>query len=68
MVFERGPRAFINETVQLLRGYATEGTPMERLCRSAAVGISERIAVLRHIQDCLATFLAQVCFFLYLKL
>ena len=68
MVFERGPRAFIDETVQLLRGYATEGTPIQRLCHSAAVMISERISALTHLQRCLATFLAQVGVFLYLKL
>ncbi|KAJ8635524.1 hypothetical protein MRB53_009791 [Persea americana] len=60
MVFERGPRAFIDETVQLLRGYATEGTPIQRLCHSAAVMISERISALTHLQRCLATFLAQI--------
>ncbi|XP_058107357.1 protein DGS1, mitochondrial isoform X2 [Magnolia sinica] len=60
MVFERGPRAFINGTVQLIRGYSTEDSTMEHLSHSAAATITERIAILTRLQKCLATFLAQV--------
>ncbi|XP_077218098.1 dgd1 suppressor 1 [Tasmannia lanceolata] len=60
MIFERGPRAFIEGTIQLIRGCVTDGTPMQRLCHSALTMISDRIAVLTHLQYCLATFLAEV--------
>ncbi|KAL4203310.1 hypothetical protein AMTRI_Chr01g127210 [Amborella trichopoda] len=60
MVFERGPLAFIRGTVQLLRGYASEGSSMQHLVLSAAERISERIAVLTCLQNHLAMFLAQV--------
>ncbi|KAI3910260.1 hypothetical protein MKW92_027809 [Papaver armeniacum] len=60
MVFERGPRAFINGTVQLIRGCSMEGSPLQQLCHSAATEISEKIAVLTSLRCCLATFLSQV--------
>ncbi|KAJ4978366.1 hypothetical protein NE237_009146 [Protea cynaroides] len=60
MVFERGPRAFIDETIQLIHGCVSGGSPVQHLCHSAVTQISERIAVLTSLQHCLAKFLAQV--------
>ncbi|KAF5181898.1 Dgs1 protein [Thalictrum thalictroides] len=60
MVFERGPHAFIDGTLQLLRGCETNGSRMQYLYHSAAAHITERIAILTNLRHCLATFLAQV--------
>ncbi|XP_043697150.1 protein DGS1, mitochondrial-like [Telopea speciosissima] len=65
MVFERGPWAFINGTVQLIRGCMSGGSPVQHLCHSAVAQISERIAVLTRLQHCLAKFLAQVVLILF---
>ncbi|XP_027329356.1 protein DGS1, mitochondrial isoform X1 [Abrus precatorius] len=60
MMFERGPRAFIDETVKLLRGRAAQGSSIQNLCQSASDYINERVAVLSCLRCSLATFLAQV--------
>ncbi|KAJ1432094.1 Nuclear control of ATP synthase 2 [Sesbania bispinosa] len=60
MVFERGPRAFIDETVKLLRGRGAQGSSMQNLCQSASDFINERVTVLSSLRFSLATFLAQV--------
>lgn len=65
MIFERGPLAFIDGAVQLIRGCADEGSSIQNLCHSASSHISERIAVLSSLRCALATFLAQVCSVLY---
>lgn len=65
MIFERGPLAFIDGAVQLIRGCADEGSSMQHLCHSASSHISERVAVLSSLRCALATFLAQVCSVLY---
>ena len=65
MIFERGPRAFIDGTVQFVRGRVAEGSSMQHLCHSASSHISERITVLTSLRCVLATFLAQVCSVLY---
>lgn len=62
MVFERGPSAFIGETVKLLRGRAAQGSSLQHLCQSASVYIDERVTVLSCLRSSLAIFLAQVCF------
>lgn len=62
MIFERGPRDFIHETVKLLRGRAAEGSSLENLCQSASDYINERVTVLSSLRCSLAIFLAQVCF------
>lgn len=63
MVFERGPRAFIDETVKLLRGRAAaQGSSLQNLCQSASDYIDERVTVLNSLRFSLAIFLAQVCF------
>ena len=61
MLFERGPRAFFDGMIQLIRGSVTEGYSVQHLCHSASTHIAERIAILSSLQCCLATFLAQVC-------
>ncbi|KAJ4969761.1 hypothetical protein NE237_002860 [Protea cynaroides] len=60
MVFERGPWAFINGTVQLIHECVSGGFPVQHLCHNVVAQISERIAVLTSLQQCLAQFLAQV--------
>ncbi|KAK3019113.1 hypothetical protein RJ639_003795, partial [Escallonia herrerae] len=60
MVLERGPRAFIDCTVQVLRDCLAEGSGIQRLCFSASSHISERITILTSLRFSLATFLAQV--------
>ncbi|XP_010906408.1 protein DGS1, mitochondrial [Elaeis guineensis] len=60
MMFERGPRAFIDGTYQLITRLGTVGSPIQHLCCSASDMISEKIAILTSLQHCLATFLAQV--------
>ncbi|XP_054819441.1 protein DGS1, mitochondrial [Prosopis cineraria] len=60
MIIERGPRAFIDETVQLLRGREAHGSSVQQLGHSATVYINERVTVLSTLRYSLATFLAQV--------
>ncbi|KAF3454035.1 hypothetical protein FNV43_RR04481 [Rhamnella rubrinervis] len=60
MVFERGPWAFIDGTIQLIREYVAEGSFMQQLSDSASTHIHERIAILTSLRCSLATFLAQV--------
>ncbi|KAJ4840616.1 hypothetical protein Tsubulata_020918 [Turnera subulata] len=61
MVFERGPRAFYNSTLQLLRRYAADGSfKLHLTSQSAFAFISHRITVLSNLRTALATFLAEV--------
>ncbi|KAI4308238.1 hypothetical protein L6164_031335 [Bauhinia variegata] len=60
MIFERGPRAFIDGTIQLLRGSTAHGGSSQHLCESASAFINERVTVLSSLRYSLATFLAQV--------
>ncbi|KAI7731821.1 hypothetical protein M8C21_026145 [Ambrosia artemisiifolia] len=60
MVFERGPRAFLDGSGQLLHDYLFYGTGMQSLSSAASAHISERISVLTSLRYALATFLAQV--------
>lgn len=60
MVFERGPLAFIEGTIGLVRGFITEGSPMQRLANAAASQISERVTILTTVQRNLATLLAEI--------
>jgi len=62
MVFERGPRAFIGETVKLLRGHAAQDSSLQNICQSASDYVNERVTVLSFLRRSLAIFLAQVCF------
>lgn len=61
MLFERGPRALIGETVEFVRNFIAEDSSFQILCHSASGFISERVAVLDGLRRALATFLAQVC-------
>ena len=65
MIFERGPRAFVNGSVQLMRESVTDGSAMQHLSNSASAYISERIAVLSALRCSLAAFLAEVCSVLF---
>ncbi|GMH10333.1 hypothetical protein Nepgr_012174 [Nepenthes gracilis] len=58
-ILERGPRAFIDGTVKLLRNFISEDSSMQ-LCRSASAFIAERIIILDSLRYFLATFLAQL--------
>ncbi|XP_048499612.1 protein DGS1, mitochondrial isoform X2 [Beta vulgaris subsp. vulgaris] len=60
MLFERGPRALIGETVEFVRNFIAEDSSFQILCHSASGFISERVAVLDGLRRALATFLAQV--------
>ncbi|XP_076922729.1 protein DGS1, mitochondrial-like [Bidens hawaiensis] len=60
MVFERGPKAFLDGSGQLLHDYLFHGTGMQSLTTAASAHISERIIVLTSLRYSLATFLAQV--------
>ncbi|KAK4855941.1 hypothetical protein QYF36_012535 [Acer negundo] len=60
MLCERGPKAFLNGTAQLLRDCVAEGFSTKHLFRPVAAHISERIAVLTTLKCSLATFLAQL--------
>ena len=62
MIFERGPRAFIDETVKLLCGLTVQGSSTQNLSQSASDYIDERVGFLSSLRYSLATFLAQVCF------
>ncbi|XP_058008927.1 protein DGS1, mitochondrial isoform X9 [Hevea brasiliensis] len=60
MIFERGPRAFVDGTVQLVQQCVVEGPSMQHLCQSASAYISERLAALTTLRRVLATLLAKV--------
>ncbi|KAL0418417.1 UNVERIFIED_CONTAM: protein DGS1, mitochondrial [Sesamum radiatum] len=60
MICERGPSAFINGTVQLIRDCLADGSSMQKLYCSASSHISERISVLTSLRYYLAAFLAKV--------
>lgn len=60
MVFERGPRAFIDGTFQFLRESVSEGSTSQHFIQFASVYISRRIAVLSALKRALATFLAEL--------
>ncbi|XP_058008925.1 protein DGS1, mitochondrial isoform X7 [Hevea brasiliensis] len=59
MIFERGPRAFVDGTVQLVQQCVVEGPSMQHLCQSASAYISERLAALTTLRRVLATLLAK---------
>lgn len=61
MIFERGPRAFVKETTQMIRFTIVDGSPVNQLLSSASVHISERMAILSRLRCLVAGFLAEVC-------
>ncbi|ONK61450.1 uncharacterized protein A4U43_C08F30040 [Asparagus officinalis] len=60
MILQRGPRAFVDGTCRIITRFGTQGSPFGHLSHSAAETISANIAVLKSLQSCLATFLAEV--------
>ncbi|GAB4855941.1 hypothetical protein Ancab_024581 [Ancistrocladus abbreviatus] len=60
LILERGPLAFIEGTVQLMRNFIAEGSSLQQLCHSASAYISERVTVLESLRCVLARFLAKV--------
>ncbi|KAL3530130.1 hypothetical protein ACH5RR_009452, partial [Cinchona calisaya] len=60
MVCERGPNAFFNGMIQLIRDSLAESSGIQRLHSSASSYMSERIIVLTNLRYFLAAFLAQV--------
>ncbi|OWM73562.1 protein DGS1, mitochondrial isoform X2 [Punica granatum] len=60
MLFERGPRAFIDSSIKLVKDSVREGYSIQQLCHSASSHISQRITILNGLRCALATFLAQV--------
>lgn len=60
MIFERGPRAFLEATCQTLTRLRSNGSPSEYLLGSASDIVSVKLAVLMNMQHRLAAFLAEV--------
>lgn len=60
MICQRGPSAFINGTLQMIRDCGADGSSIQKLYSSAYSHISERISVLNSLRYSLATFLAKV--------
>ncbi|XP_073155117.1 protein DGS1, mitochondrial [Henckelia pumila] len=60
MICQRGPCAFMNGSVQLIRDYIADGSGMQNFYGAASSHISERIHVLTSLRYFLATFLAEV--------
>jgi nuclear-control-of-ATPase protein 2 len=62
MMFERGPRAFVEATCQTLTTLRSNGSPSKYLLDSASDMVSTKLAALTSMQHCLAVFLAEVCY------
>ncbi|CAM0873232.1 unnamed protein product [Alopecurus aequalis] len=60
MIFERGPRAFVEATCQTLTRLRSYRSPSDYLVDSAYDTISTKLAGLTSIQHCLSAFLAEV--------
>ncbi|XP_072976822.1 protein DGS1, mitochondrial [Typha angustifolia] len=60
MIFERGPRAFMKGTYELISRLGSNGSPVKYLSHTATDMISTNLAILTSLQHCLATFLAEV--------
>lgn len=63
MIFERGPRAFVDTTYQTLAKVGSNGRPVQNILHSVSDMVSTNIAALTRMQHCLAAFLAEVCYF-----
>lgn len=61
MIFERGPRAFVDATYQTLTRLGSNGRPVQYILHSASDMVSTKLAALTSMQHCLAAFLAKVC-------
>ncbi|KAL0842999.1 hypothetical protein Bca101_016244 [Brassica carinata] len=60
MVFERGPVAFVDESVKLVRKSLGEDSAMQHLCQSSSSHMFDRMRVLMELRSSLASFLAQL--------
>ncbi|ONL98182.1 Protein DGS1 mitochondrial [Zea mays] len=60
MIFERGPRAFVDATYQTLTRLGSNGRPVQYILHSASDMVSTKLAALTSMQHCLAAFLAEV--------
>lgn len=60
MIFERGPRAFVEATCQTLTRLGSNGSPIQDLLHSASDMVSTKLDALTSMQHCLAAFLAEV--------
>ncbi|XP_023533777.1 protein DGS1, mitochondrial-like isoform X1 [Cucurbita pepo subsp. pepo] len=60
MICERGPRAFFNGTVQLMRQICRDGFSLQHVAHDASCYIAERITILSYLRNQLAAFVAQV--------
>jgi nuclear-control-of-ATPase protein 2 len=67
MIFERGPRAFVDATYQTLTRLGSNGRPVQYILHSASDMVSTKLANLASMQHCLATFLAEVCLLHFVK-
>ncbi|RZS25486.1 hypothetical protein BHM03_00058691 [Ensete ventricosum] len=66
IIFERGPRAFIDGTYEMLCRLGTNGSPFQHLSHAASNTICHNIAILTSLRHCLANSLAQVFCIIYL--
>ncbi|EFJ26292.1 hypothetical protein SELMODRAFT_98278 [Selaginella moellendorffii] len=60
MVLERGPHAFVEGLACMVRALISEGSATQKLVYDASCRITERMTMLRIIQEQLAVLLAQV--------
>ncbi|CAL4922702.1 unnamed protein product [Urochloa decumbens] len=60
MIFERGPRAFVDATYQTLTRLGSNGRPVQYILHSASDTVSTKLAALTSMQHCLAAFLAKI--------
>lgn len=60
MIFERGPRAFLDGSFLFMREFVREGSALQHLCHSVSSQISEKITILSSLRYALASFLTQV--------
>lgn len=56
MLFERGPRALIGGSVELVRNFIAEDSSFQILCHTASGFISERVTILDSLKRILARF------------
>uniref|UniRef100_A0A0E0D1C2 Uncharacterized protein n=1 Tax=Oryza meridionalis TaxID=40149 RepID=A0A0E0D1C2_9ORYZ len=62
VIFERGPRAFVEAAWQTLTRLKSNASPVPHLLHSASDMVSTKLAVLTSMQHCLSAFLAEVYF------
>uniref|UniRef100_A0A0E0D100 Uncharacterized protein n=1 Tax=Oryza meridionalis TaxID=40149 RepID=A0A0E0D100_9ORYZ len=60
MIFQRGPKAFVETTCQTLFKLRSNGSPVQDLLASESYMVSTKLDILTRMQRCLAYFLAEV--------